>query len=97
MTVAIYEPHHKLINKGGAVLWIPRGPIPITLKDPDIYAQSSIQLYNLGTKLEFADGKVFRYGRWGETNTSGPIARMVVNGNLVPGSAASLPAMRYST
>ncbi len=89
MTVAIYEPHHKIINKGGAALWVPRGPIPITLKDADIYAQSSVQLYNLATKLEFADGRVFRYGKFGETNTTVPLARMVCNGNLVPGSAAT--------
>jgi len=54
--------------------------------DVDIYAQSSRQLFPLATKLEFADGRLFRYGKFGETNTSAPIARMVVNGNLVPGS-----------
>ena len=89
MTVAIYEPHHKIINNGGAALWVPRGPIPINLKDADIYAQSEQQLYNINSKLEFADGRVFRYGRFGETNTSAPIARFLVNGNLVPGSAAT--------
>ncbi|KKL68508.1 hypothetical protein LCGC14_2124260, partial [marine sediment metagenome] len=89
MTVPIYKPHHKIINNGGAALWVPRGPIPITLKDADVYAQSSIQLYNLATKLEFADGRVFRYGKFGETNTTIPLARMVCNGNLVPGSAAT--------
>ncbi len=89
MTVAIYEPHHKIINNGGAALWVPRGPVPITLKDADIYAESEIQLYNLATKLEFADGRMFRYCKFGETNTTVPLGRMVCNGNLVPGSAAT--------
>ncbi len=87
--VTIYQASHNLINNKGAMLWCPRSAIPQELQDADIYAQSSTQIYPLSSRLEFADGKLFRYGKWGETNTSGPIARMVVNGNLVPGSAAT--------
>lgn len=85
MTVKIFEPRHKIINNKGWALWIPRGPVAITLAEPDIYTQSVIQLYNLGSKLEFADGRVFRYGEWGATSTAPPIARMVVNANAAPG------------
>lgn len=90
MARIVHKPVHTLVNQGGAVLWIPRSCFaPARLVDPDIYAQSATQLYPLGSKLEFADGRVFRYGRFGETNTSAPIARMLCNGNLVPGSAAT--------
>uniref|UniRef100_A0A6M3KY61 Uncharacterized protein n=1 Tax=viral metagenome TaxID=1070528 RepID=A0A6M3KY61_9ZZZZ len=89
MTVTIYNPRHKLIDDLGMVLWMPRSPIAPNLAKPDIYAQNAQQLYPLGSKLEFADGRVFRYARWGETATTPTIARLVCNGNLVPGSAAT--------
>lgn len=83
---------HKLLNYKGMTLAIPahlEGVKVSSYTDIDIYAESSGQLFPLGTKLEFADGRVFRYGRFGAANTSAPIARMLVNGNLVPGSAAT--------
>jgi hypothetical protein len=83
---------HKLLNNTGMSLWIPahlEGVHVGNFSDVDIYGSDSGQLFPLGTKLEFADGRLFRYGRFGEANTSAPIARMVVNGNLVPGSAAT--------
>ena len=86
MTVAINRPKHKLISDSGAVLWLPRSPITPSLKIPDVYAQDSSQLYPMGAKLEYADGRVFRYGKIGATSTSVPIARMVVNANICPGA-----------
>lgn len=89
MAQIVHNPVHKLVCNGGATLWMPRSCVAPSLEDPDIYAQSSSQLYPLGSKLEFADGRVFRYGKIGATSTNPPIARMVVNANLVPGSAAT--------
>ncbi len=89
MTLLIHKPLHTLIADRGMVLWMPRSSITPSLASPDIYAQSSAQLYPLGSKLEFADGRVFRYGQFGETNTVCPQGRLVCNGNLVPGSAAT--------
>lgn len=86
MTVAINRPRHTLISDSGAVLWIPRSPIVPSMEIPDVYAQNSAQKYPLGSKLEYADGRVFRYGKIGATSTSVPIARMVVNANLCPGA-----------
>ncbi|KKM81194.1 hypothetical protein LCGC14_1332220 [marine sediment metagenome] len=86
MTVEIFNPRHKLIVEDGMALWMPRSPIASNLFRPNVYEQSVGQEYPLGSCLDYADGRRFRYGKWGETNTSGPIARMVVNGNLVPGS-----------
>src|SRR3990167_11248417 len=54
--------------------------------DPDIYAQSVTQLYRLNTRLEYADGRVFRYGKFGATSTGAPIARLVGNANAAPGA-----------
>lgn len=87
--VTIYQASHDLINNKGAMLWCPRSAIPQELADADIYAESTTQIYPLASRLEFADGRVFRYGKFGETNTTVPLARMVCNGNLVPGSAAT--------
>lgn len=85
--VTIYQASHDLINNKGASLWCPRSAIPQNLQDADVYAESTTQIYPLSSKLEFADGRVFRYGKFGETNTVVPLARFVCNGNLVPGSA----------
>jgi len=86
MTVKIHKAVHKIINKNGASLWLPTNIIGgrFNLSEPDIYAQNSNQLYPLGTKLEYADGRVFRYGKFGATSTSVPQARMVVNANACP-------------
>ena len=86
MTVKITKAVHKIINRNGASLWLPANIVGgrLNLADPDIYAESTVQLYPLGTKLEFADGRVFRYGKWGATSTNVPIARMVVNANAAP-------------
>src|SRR3990167_9459361 len=54
--------------------------------DPDIYAQSVTQLYPLNTRLEYADGRVFRYGKAGATSTGAPLARLVGNANAAPGA-----------
>lgn len=86
MSQRVHNPMHKIIAKKGATLWMPRSCFRATLKDPDVYAQSSAQLYPLGSKLEFADGRVFRYGRFGATSTAGPAARLLYNHNYVPGS-----------
>jgi len=78
---------HKLLNYKGMTLAIPahREGTPVgSFTDVDIYTPSSSQLFPLATKLEFADGRLFRYGKFGEAVT--PLTRMVVNGNLVPGS-----------
>jgi len=77
---------HKVINKNGWSLWLPGRVIAglDNFDEPDIYTQSSVQLYPLGAKLEFADGRVFRYGKFGATSTAAPIARMVVNANACP-------------
>ncbi len=86
----------KVINEDGSSLWLPQRAIAnlVNYADPDIYAESSRQLYPLGTKLEFADGRLFRYCKHGATATIGaglaPIGRLVANGNLVPGSAATV-------
>lgn len=87
MAAIVHRPVHTLVNQGGAVLWMPASCFaPARLVDPDIYAQSASQLYPLGSKLEFADGRVFRYCKFGETSTTPPIARMVCNANLCPGA-----------
>lgn len=85
MTVAINRPRHTLISDSGAVLWLPRSPIVPSMEIPDVYTQDSAQKYPMGAKLEYADGRVFRYGKIGATSTSVPIARMVVNANACPG------------
>jgi hypothetical protein len=94
MSQKVHKPVHTLVNQGGATLWIPRSCFaPPRLLDPDIYAQSALQLYPLGSKLEFADGRVFRYGKFGATVTYtagyAVTGRLLCNGNLVPGSAAT--------
>ena len=92
MTVAFTRDTHKVINKDGWSLWLPQRAIAslVNFAEPDIYAQSASQLYPLGAKLEFADGRIFRYGKFGATaNTLCPQGRFVANGNLVPGSAAT--------
>jgi hypothetical protein len=91
MTIAIHKSVHKIINNNGMSLWMPSNIVGgrFSLQEPNIYAQSSTQLYPLGTKLEFADGRVFRYAKFGETSTTPPLARVLCNANLVPGSAAT--------
>ncbi len=86
MATAIRKATHKILNRNGMSLWLPANIVGnrMNLGEPDIYAQSSIQLYPLGTKLEMADGRVFRYGKFGATSTSVPMARMVVNANATP-------------
>jgi len=79
---------HLLQNNQGQILWLPASTVNRVGTDDsvDIYAQSSVQLFPLATKLEFADGRVFRYCRHGETSTTPPIARMVANASLCPGA-----------
>lgn len=86
MTVHIHNPVHSLVANKGAMVWLPRSPIAPNLATPDVYAQTATQLYALGAKLEYADGRVFRYCRFGETATTPCIARFVCNANLCPGA-----------
>jgi len=91
MTIKIFKPTHKLINKNGAVLWLPANVVGgrAQMGEPDLYTESSNQLYPLGAKLEFADGRVFRYCKHGATitidATAGP-ALLLVNANAAPGA-----------
>lgn len=85
--VQIYRPRQQILSNSGAMLWCPASAQEPYFEEPDIYAESTSQLYPLGTRLEFADGRLFRYGKWGETSGTPLIARFVCNGNLVPGSA----------
>jgi hypothetical protein len=83
MAITIHKAVHKIINRNGASLWLPSNIIGGRMRfgEPDIYAESSTQIFPIGTKLEYADGRVFRYGKWGATSTNVPLARMVVNAN----------------
>jgi hypothetical protein len=86
MALTVRKPLHKIISKGGAAIWLPAScftSFPMTI--PDVYAQDSAQVYPMGTKLEYADGRVFRYGKVGATSTSAPLARLVGNANAAPG------------
>ena len=95
MTVQFTKVTHKVIDKDGWSLWMPQRCIAelVNFEAPDIYAESATQKYPLGAKLEFADGRLFRYGKHGATVTTGaglsPIGRFVANGNLIGGSAAT--------
>src|SRR3990167_4250691 len=88
MTIKIVKSQATLINRNGLMLWLPTNIVGgrLGLPDPDIYAESVSQLFPLGTRLEMADGRLFRYGKWGATSTGPPIARMVVNANACPGA-----------
>ena len=88
MTIKIHKAIHGITNKNGHSLWLPANIVGgrFNLNDPDIYTESATQLYPLATKLEYADGRLFRYGKWGATSTNVPLARMVVNANLCPGA-----------
>ena len=82
MSVKIYKPLHKLINKNGASIWLPANIIGASwakLAIPDIHVTDSAQRYPLGTKLEFADGRVFRYCK-ASSSGIGYTARLVANG-----------------
>lgn len=89
MTLKLRKPMHKLINNGGAVLWIPQSMANINKLpvNADPYAQCSTQEVPLGSKLEWATGEVFRYCKHGETSTTPPTARMVANKNICPGAS----------
>ena len=88
MTISIIKRTAKVINKNGKSLWLPTNCVRGlgSMGDPDIYAQSVTQLYPLNTRLEYADGRVFRYGKFGATSTGAPIARLVGNANAAPGA-----------
>ena len=88
MTLKIVYPRHSLVSDRGAALSLPPSVVGgrVSMDDPDVYAQSSVQLYPLATKLEYADGRIFRYGKHGATSTSVPLARLVGNANLCPGA-----------
>ncbi len=90
MTVEIIKQKQSLISDNGVMLWMPANIVggnmraDVSISDVDIYAQSSVQLFPLGGRVEFADGRLFRYGKFGATSTNVPIARMVVNANACP-------------
>ena len=86
MTVQFEKVTGPVIVKNGASLWLPSNVIKglVNLGEPDIYTESTAQLYPLGTKLEFSDGRLFRYGKFGLTNLNVPKGRMVVNANYNP-------------
>ena len=88
MAISIIKRTAKVINKNGKSLWLPTNCVRGlgSMGDPDIYAQSVTQLYPLNTRLEYADGRVFRYGKFGATSTGAPIARLVGNANAAPGA-----------
>jgi len=80
---------HSIVSENGAILSLPPYPRIVNLnvpQDDELYEQSVSQLYPLGTKLEYADGRIFRYGKAGATSTGAPIARLVGNMNLCPGA-----------
>jgi len=88
VAISIIKRTAKVINKNGKSLWLPTNCVRGlgSMGDPDIYAQSVTQLYPLNTRLEYADGRVFRYGKFGATSTGAPIARLVGNANAAPGA-----------
>jgi hypothetical protein len=83
MSAEFVRVKHKVINKDGWSLWLPGMVVKglDNLNEPDIYTESTTQLYPLGAKLEFADGRVFRYGKFGASSTEVPYARMLFNAN----------------
>lgn len=84
MALTLVKHSASLVSRNGAMLWIPshcNTDLVNMEAFPDVYTQSSSQLFPLGTKLEFADGRIFRYGKFGATSTNVPIARMVGNAN----------------
>lgn len=87
MGQTVYRSRHAIFNNKGYALWLPPSCFNGgSLEEPDIYAQDSSQKYPLNTKLEFADGRIFRRGKFGETSTTPPLARFVCNKNLCPGA-----------
>jgi len=88
VTVQFEVVNHKVINKDGWSLLLPRKVIKglVNFGEPDVYTQSSTQLYPFGTKLEYADDKVFRYGKIKTTSTNAPLARLCGNACVAPGA-----------
>lgn len=90
MTISMMKVKASRVTINGWDLWLPANIVGgigrVNHGAPDIYTQSSVQLYPLGARLEFADGRLFRYGKIGATSTNVPIARMVVNANICPGA-----------
>jgi len=80
----------KLISSKGMMLWIPvhMSDVSYSLSpsDIDIHACDDSQLFPLGTKLEFADGRLFRYCR-ASSGGIGYTARLVANGYFDPGGS----------
>ena len=90
--VHLIRPQMTVCLGGSGSLWVPahcRANM-LSLPEPDIYAESTIQLFPLGTKLELADGRVFRYGKVGATSTRVPQGRMVGNQNVCPGATGGI-------
>lgn len=71
--------------KNGAAVFLPPSPVEdlANLQEPDIYAQSSVQLYPLGTLAWFPGmGKKYRYSRAGGALTG--TKNLAINANRVP-------------
>ena len=92
MTVAFTKLVQPKVAKNGWELSLPGKCISslVNFAEPDIYTESTLQLYPLGTKLEFSDGRVFRYGKWGAAGTLPQLARMVFNQNVCPGATGGV-------
>ncbi len=90
MTVAFTKLVQSEVVKNGWKLSLPGKVISslVNFGEPDIYAESTVQLYPLGAKLEFSDGRLFRYAKFGGTSTNPPMARMVFNNNICPGGSS---------
>ena len=86
MTLLVRRAVHSIINNGQAALWMPPScwDGEFNLDIPDIYTEDSSQKYPLASKLEFADGRMFRYARFGGTLSAA--SRLAYNGNLCPGA-----------
>lgn len=80
----------KLISKNGMVLWIPQHMTDtpraaLNWTDVDIHTETTNKLFPLGSRLEFGQGWLLRYGYFGATSTSAPLARMMHNHNYIGG------------
>lgn len=81
--------NHDLRCVDGVTLHLPPSPEGkfVNLAQPDVYAESKVQQYPIGTLAWFQGmGKKFRYAKAGEA--LGGLKNLVVNGNFVPDAAS---------
>ena len=88
MAVKLIQVTSSMICRNGYMLRLPKNLANIgpNFEEPDIYNQDSIKKFPLNAVLDMTDGRLFRYGKHGETSTTPPIARMLANKNLTPGA-----------